>query len=346
MPDDSATGLVAELESLIQPLQPTDQMSEAGRKIVLRDFVEMLRREAGSILGEDPEEVHKMRVATRRMRSAFRLFEPYYRGKVIRPLTDGLRQTARVLGAVRDLDVLLEDLARIRAASGAPEATEPADDDGESAAADDGLQAIHDHINAKRDKARAKLVKHFQSKAYAAFVASMYDFLTVEGAGALAVDAASHDPYQVRHIIPPILQEHLAVVRAYDTVIPTAKPAPDAEPQSLPEITVLHQLRIEFKRLRYALSFFGDVLGSPGAAFIDEIKTMQDYLGRLTDLYVFADHLDDYIADGLSAESVQAYAESLAAERAELEAGFPAVWQQFMRRRVQSQFQDALLVLR
>ncbi|HRL14208.1 MAG TPA: CHAD domain-containing protein, partial [Aggregatilineales bacterium] len=124
MPDNSASGLVAELESLIQPLQPTDQMSEAGRKIVLRDFVEMLRREAGSILGEDSEEVHKMRVATRRMRSASRLFEPYYRGKVIRPLTDGLRRTARTLGAVRDLDVLLEDLARIRAASGAPEATE------------------------------------------------------------------------------------------------------------------------------------------------------------------------------------------------------------------------------
>lgn len=345
MPDNSASGLVAELESLIQPLQPTDQMSEAGRKIVLRDFVEMLRREAGSILGEDSEEVHKMRVATRRMRSASRLFEPYYRGKVIRPLTDGLRRTARTLGAVRDLDVLLEDLARIRAASGAPGATEPADDDGESAA-DDGLQAIQDHINAKRDKARAKLIKYFQSKAYAAFVASMYDFLTVEGAGALAVDAASHDPYQVRHIVPPILQELLAVVRAYDTVIPTAKPAPDAEPQSLPEIAVLHQLRIEFKRLRYALSFFGDVLGSPGAAFIDEIKTMQDYLGRLTDLHVFADHLDDYIADGLSAESVQAYAESLAAERAELEAGFPAVWQQFMRRGVQSKFQDALLALR
>lgn len=345
MPDDSATGLVAELASLIQPLQPTDPMSEAGRKIVLRDFVEMLSREAGSILGEDPEEVHKMRVATRRMRSAFRLFEPYYRGKVIRPLTDGLRQTARALGAVRDLDVLLEDLARIRAASGVP-AAEPADADGESASGDGGLQAIHDHINAKRDKARAKLVKYFQSKSYAGFVASMYDFLTVAGAGALAVDTASHDPYQVRHIVPPILQEHLAVVRAYDTVIPSAKPAPDAEPQPLPEITVLHQLRIEFKRLRYALSFFGDVLGSPGAAFIDEIKTMQDYLGRLNDLHVFADHLDDYIADGLSAESVQAYAESLAAERAELEAGFPAVWQQFMRRGVQSKFQDALLVLR
>jgi CHAD domain-containing protein len=345
MPDDSATGLVAELESLIQPLQPTDLMSEAGRKIVLRDFVEMLSREAGSILGEDPEEVHKMRVATRRMRSAFRLFEPYYRGKVIRPLTDGLRRTARALGAVRDLDVLLEDLTQIRTVSGVPEAAEPAGDDGESAA-DDGLQAIHDHINAKRDKARAKLVKYFQSKAYAEFVASMYDFLTVEGAGALGIDAASHDPYQVRHIVPPILQEHLAVVRAYDTVIPTAKPAADSEPQPLPEITVLHQLRIEFKRLRYALSFFGDVLGSPGAAFVDEIKTMQDYLGRLNDLHVFADHLDDYIADGLSAESVQAYAESLAAERAELEAGFPAIWHQFMRRRVQSKFQDALLVLR
>ena len=49
-----------------------------------------------------------MRVATRRMRAAFQVFDPYYKDKAIKPHIKGLRRTGQALGAVRDLDVLLE----------------------------------------------------------------------------------------------------------------------------------------------------------------------------------------------------------------------------------------------
>jgi len=44
-------------------------MSEAGRKVLRTHFARMLANEAGTRLGEDIEELHDMRVATRRLRA-------------------------------------------------------------------------------------------------------------------------------------------------------------------------------------------------------------------------------------------------------------------------------------
>ena len=49
-----------------------------------------------------------MRVSTRRMRMALRVFEEYLDREAMRPVLKGLRRTGRMLGAVRDLDVFQE----------------------------------------------------------------------------------------------------------------------------------------------------------------------------------------------------------------------------------------------
>ena len=51
-----------------------EKVSEAGRKVLYLHFLRMLKHEPGTRAGEDIEELHDMRVATRRMRSAFQLF--------------------------------------------------------------------------------------------------------------------------------------------------------------------------------------------------------------------------------------------------------------------------------
>ena len=61
--------------------------------------------------GEDIEDLHKMRVATRRMRAVWRVFDGAYQPRVQRRYVRELRSVARALGEVRDLDVLLEGLA-------------------------------------------------------------------------------------------------------------------------------------------------------------------------------------------------------------------------------------------
>lgn len=327
---DNEQDLLTYLRMAIIPLATDDPMAEAGRKILLADFIEMLEHEDGSRSGEDIEDVHQMRVATRRMRSALRLLEPYFKQKTVRPFTDSLRVLARRLGDVRDLDVLIEDIQKAQG---------KVSEDGQAA-----LQTIIEHFDAKRKKARAKLVKHLDSGAYTRFVDDFAAFVTKRGAGAVNVEENSVTPYQVRHAVPVLLQDHLGIVRAYDTVIPAVSKTDEVS--ELPEMATLHQLRIEFKRLRYALYFFREVLGASGKAFINEIKLMQDLLGRLNDTYVAEDHLNDFVSEGLDEALIAPYLDELVAERESLEENLPSAWRRFNTRNVMSKFSEALLMLR
>ncbi len=87
-----------------------DPLSEAGRKVLRMHLARMLAAEAGTRAGEDIEQLHKMRVATRRMRSMWRVFDGAYRPKVQQRYVRELQVVATTLGAVRDLDVLIEGL--------------------------------------------------------------------------------------------------------------------------------------------------------------------------------------------------------------------------------------------
>ena len=56
-----------------------DHVAEAGRKVMRFHLARMLAREAGTREGSDPEELHAMRVATRRQRAAWRVFGASFR---------------------------------------------------------------------------------------------------------------------------------------------------------------------------------------------------------------------------------------------------------------------------
>lgn len=332
MSDDlDATLSLDTLRTLSQPVKADDIMAEAGRKILLADFIRMLDQ-AGRVLEDDAaEHVHQMRVATRRMRSAFRVLDTYYKSKPVQPFAQHLRKLARALGDVRDYDILLQDLARAAASVDADTA--------------DGLRVVADRLDKKRRRARKKLLALLNSEAYSKFVESYAAFLTHPGKNALPIDDQTVRPYQVRHVLPGILHEQLARVRAYDNVI-VSDSVNGSTPQPL-EVETLHALRIEFKRLRYLTSFFQDVLGASGEKFVDEIKTIQDYLGRLNDIVTAQAHLHALLDESSMDDSVfGGYLHQLASEQAELVAGFPAVWAHFNKRAVQSHLSNALLVLR
>src|SRR5687767_7065540 len=86
----------------------------AGIRLVLETrFEEMYGFRQAALDWSDPEGVHSMRVASRRLRSAMRDFMPYLRQ---RGLTSVLKQTksiAAALGDVRDQDVAIIALEKI-----------------------------------------------------------------------------------------------------------------------------------------------------------------------------------------------------------------------------------------
>ena len=82
-----------------------DTMAEAARKTLRYHFHQMLDNEAETRLGEDIEALHDMRVATRRMRTAFRVFADFLDADATAPYRKSLKRVGRALGEVRDLDV-------------------------------------------------------------------------------------------------------------------------------------------------------------------------------------------------------------------------------------------------
>jgi CHAD domain-containing protein len=293
----------------IPPLAADDPMSEAGRKVLTLHFGRMLANEAGTRLGEDPEALHDMRVATRRIRAAFALFEPHYDAKVIGPFGKGLRRAGRTLGAVRDLDVLLEK-ARAYAAGLPAEAG--------------GVEPLLAAWEAARDTARRKMLEHLDGPAYRKFVAEFGAFLATPGAGAAAIPPDAATPVQARHVIPGLILTRYASVRAYERLLPGGA------------LAAYHALRIECKGLRYALEFFREVLGEETAALIKQVTALQDLLGELQDACVAEGLLADFLAERRKQMGKHSAAEALAgieaylaaqhARQAELLAAFPAPW--------------------
>ena len=297
-----------------------DHVAEASRKVFLGQLLRMKAQEAGSRTGEDIESVHKMRVAVRRMRSLLRLVSNYHRSKTVANIEKRLRQIARALGAIRDLDVLILDLQQFSA-------TLPSD-------AQKQANALISRLERRRAKRRKRLNTFFDSKGYERSLRQLERFAENTSKRERR-PKRRHEPHELRHVLPSLLHQCLASVRAYDTVLPAS------------DDKRLHALRVECKRLRYALEFFAPVLGSSVGEFLALTTSMQDSLGRINDIAVFVSRLQGL--GKLSPEQealVEDYIASRNNELIRLRATFYEQWNRFNTRAVQRKFSDAILVLR
>lgn len=312
---------VLRIPMLEQPgLNVDDAMAEAGRKTLYYHFQRMLYYEPGTRLGEDIEELHHMRVATRRMRAAVRVFQDHLDPAAIKPFVKALRRTGRALGAVRDLDVF-------RAKTQLYLDQLPSERQGE-------LEPLFAAWQIERDTAREQMLAELNSDPYTSFKEQFDAFLQTPGAGARPVVTSEGEPlpHRVRHIAPVVLYQHLAAVRAFDEWIIR----PDTP------LVRFHQLRIAFKGLRYTLEFFQEVLGSETKSLIQDIKEMQDHLGDLQDAVVTCNLLRDFLtwgawshpetdqsvrpAEPIVAPGVASYLAARQAELAHLVSTFPQAW--------------------
>src|SRR5699024_3962066 len=105
-PPGAATGAAA--------IQPRMEMAEACRLIGRIQLTEVLLAEPGVRYSSEAEYVHKMRVALRRARAAGRMYGDFFKEKAIRGYMKRMRKPARLLGAVRDLDVAISNARRRR----------------------------------------------------------------------------------------------------------------------------------------------------------------------------------------------------------------------------------------
>lgn len=336
--ENNVKDLEAETEKIQYPLPQNtvgvtedDSLVEAGRKIWLYHFAIMVSHEQGTLLGEDIEELHDMRVATRRMRSAFDIFSPAFNPKVMKRYLKGLKKIGRVLGQVRDMDVILQNgLIYQRKLS---EIEQP------------GIDPLLAEWKQVIDTERMMLIKHLQSVEYERFKEDFNRFLQAGARDQSAIDQGNEGISKVRDIVPILIYSRYASVRAYETIVPTAS------------INQLHELRIEFKKFRYTLEYFKEILNESVSKTINEIKQYQDHLGELHDADVACQLVKGFlkkweanqqrspIQDRINPEPIVIYIAYLHSERYRLMTTFPDLWQNINRTEFRQNLAKAISLL-
>ena len=273
-PGSGGAAAPAEAPKKRPDILPSDTMTEAAVKTLRFHLAKMLEHEEGTRLGEDPEELHDMRVSTRRMRMALRVFGDYLDPDVLRPVLKGLRRTGRTLGAVRDLDVFNEKTQVYL--DGLPD--ERAGD----------LDGLLEAWKAERDKQREHLVTYLDGKRYHRFVAATTELLEGPVEALAPQSIVTPRPQRVAQVLPGVLYKDMAVVWAFEGQLGGLE-------TPLPRF---HALRKACKGLRYTLEFFEGVLGPGARPLIKRVKGLQDHLGDLQDAVVTSGVLRDYLTWG------------------------------------------------
>jgi CHAD domain-containing protein len=255
-PAEAAVALPALAVGKTPGITRDDLLAEAGRKVLRFHLARMLAREEGTRTGLRIEDLHGMRVATRRMRAAWRVFSDGFRLDRTRRMRRRLRDLAARLGAVRDLDVLIE----------AAEAHRASLPDAEGTAFAPLVRAWSEN----REVARQLLVRELDSGAYARLVEEYRIFVTAEGTAVLA-PASPVAPHRVRDTAGSRIWLAYEQVRGYESVLRWA------------DIETIHQLRIAAKWLRYTLEFFREALGPEVDQLVPRVVALQDHLGWLHD---------------------------------------------------------------
>ena len=291
----SKLAMALEMSDAASVVAPGDAFVEAGRKVLHRHLSRMLDREVGTRAG-DSLAMKQMRVATRRMRATWRVFEAGFKRSVGRRFVGQLRRVGRVLGAVRDLDVLLDSLP------------------------DDQQQgALAAHWRSRRTACFDDLMGMLQSRRYARFVEEMLEFTTSPGAGAAKRSAK----VSVADMAPDAIGHAVGRVRAAG-----------AEAVDGDDATAWHALRIEARRLRYSIEAFGEVLAErPVKDLLRRVTRVQDHLGAMNDAAVAIEEASAWLAEkGAEADQpaaaalIAGYVAGREAEIVALRRSFGKVW--------------------
>jgi len=221
---------------------------ETLRSYIRLQYARMLAHDPGVRVGSDPEDLHQLRVATRRLRSVLKTAAPILDLVWVDEIRAELSWLGDELGPARDLDVLIPYLR---------------EEAGELDAGDrKALAPLFRKLGLQRATARKAVLKALRSERYLALLAS------IEAA------AAGPPPGGAGSLRTEVENDFKRLRKAMRTV--------DEDPTG----EAIHEARIKGKRARYATELLEDELGKPGAKLLSAAKDFQDTAGEHQDAVV------------------------------------------------------------
>jgi CHAD domain-containing protein len=241
-------------------------LGEFAHSVIDEQYHRFAKQEKKVLADKDSEHLHQMRVASRRLRTALHIFGV----ALTLPKAAGdkqLRNLARVLGQLRDLDVQIATLTTDY---------HPRLGKTEQHLLTNGLNALHK----QRRKAFSRIADRFERSAYQDLKAAYETWLKCP-----VYKPQAQLPLMT--ILPDLLNPILSRLLLHPGwLIPVDQHSSDNAP-------VLHDLRKVFKQARYQAEFFASFYDDGFKSWIEEMKALQDSLGKVQDGQVLLDLIAD-----------------------------------------------------
>ncbi len=248
------------------------------RRLALKQLNRFMALEPKVLRGDEPDALHDMRVASRRLQQILDLIYPKPRPHAIRGLRKKIRRSRRSLSEVRNCDVLIAQVERELA--------------NKRATRREARQALQQFLQERRADNFEKALKKLGKINLAVFYVEMRRTLSEE----MSAAPPSHDPHAAgvaEELTPALLCQRLGESLATVWQDFEAKQALSLDD---PQPAVVHGARIATKRLRYLIEVIDafDVSGS--RENLTWLRSLQRLLGEWHDLEVLEQTMIEMVA--------------------------------------------------
>ncbi|HJV65878.1 MAG TPA: CHAD domain-containing protein [Geomonas sp.] len=248
----------------------------ASRSLLAKHGAEFFSRWIKVAQGYQEDDVHDLRVASRRLREGLFLFAGCFPDKQRQRLAKKVKKVTRMLGDLRNIDEEVRYFAGLDGEDNSPFRQE--------------LQELLTALRRDREEVHKKLEEEFSALDPHPL---QKDFHTISEGGNLFV-APHTDPFiGIASFAGEAICERADTVRE---LLPGAR----QEQASVAQ----HQLRIAVKKLRYRLELLAPLFGEPYQDLHRTLKEYQDLLGKLHDTDVFADLVQRRVPNGAGSKAL------------------------------------------
>ena len=244
-----------------------------GARIVLKRL-RALRREIANVRhGNDAEAIHRLRVASRRLRSAIHLTAATLPDKKVKSWLHRTRRMTRRLGMARDLDVQLDFVRQFYARM--PRSN--------SSVKRPGIERLLLRLDQRRERCQGKVLKAIARLEESAVLDDMESTLRPLRLRAQKRSPISTAVYRRAH---EVIAGHLRDLLAQGPFL--------AQPERIEE---QHKMRIAAKHLRYGLEALSPIYPGRLKPFLRAAKHLQEILGEVHDCDVWIAFLPRFLQE-------------------------------------------------
>jgi CHAD domain-containing protein len=243
-------------KSVAVPLTPHRGAAEAFTAICRSATRQILRNWRVVLESADPEGPHQLRIGLRRLRTALRVFRPAFDNDALRQLASDLRDFAKLVGEVRDLDVQAAEIVA-PVASRVPERP--------------GFQALQKLLARRVKQRRMWLQRELDAPRWSSLQIRLA--LLPDGAGWAELAATEPASQRVGLLAALALDECWKRAKRY------------ARRLDKLSIDDRHELRKRLKALRYAAEFFLPLYPeAQSGRFLKRLRQLLDLFGYMNDV--------------------------------------------------------------